>query len=168
MRDQLFLCLVAVWCLASQSASAQVIGEEAELQRLHSKADEAIANGDADGAAMNSGKAALMAAVLAKRQQDPAELRLYQGAEMLFRGQEHAYRALALFQRAGGQPPASSGTCSTMTLAGNAVAQSLSLLRPDAPAPQDLGKAREMERLRTVATDWVKTVEGMRDDFRCP
>lgn len=145
-----------------------MIGEEAELQRLSSRAEEAIANGDADGASMNSGKAALMAGELAKKQPHPSAARLYRGAEALFRGQEHAYRALALFQRAGGQPPASSGTCSTMALAGKAVAQSLGLLKPDARDALDPQQVREMERFRTMATDWVKTVEGMRQDFQCP
>lgn len=155
-------CLL--WPLAAQT---QVLGEEAEMERLQSKAEEAIANGDADGAAMSSGKAALMASQLALRRPGQAIGLLYRGAESLFRAQEHTYRALALFQRAGGQPPASSGVCSTMKLAGAAVEKSLGLLAEASVAETDQGRLSQIRRFHAVATDWVKTIEGMNDDFQC-
>jgi hypothetical protein len=86
------------------------MGDEAELERLRVKAEEAIASDDPEGAAMNMGRAALMAKRLGLLSRDNhASVRLYQGAESLFRSQEHGYRAMALFRRAGGQLPASSG-----------------------------------------------------------
>ncbi|MEK6532380.1 MAG: hypothetical protein AABZ52_00690, partial [Nitrospirota bacterium] len=48
-------------------SDAQVVGDEAELGRLQSKAEDAIGNDDADGAAMMMGRAALLAAQLGKR-----------------------------------------------------------------------------------------------------
>lgn len=155
-------CLV--WPLPAQT---QVLGEEAEMERLQSKAEEAIANGDADGAAMNSGKAALMASQLALRRPGQASGLFYRGAESLFRAQEHTYRALALFQRAGGQLPASSGVCSTMTLAGTAVEKSVGLLTEASAAETDQGRLQQARRLQAIAMDWVKTVEGMNGDFQC-
>lgn len=150
---------------------AQVVGDEAEMQRLQSRAEDAIANGDADGAALHSGKAALMAGQLAKRNQaDPAFARFYRGAEALLRSQEHGYRALALYQRAGGQPPASTGVCGSMSLAGQAINQAMDLLEPDRASSSRLDQGRETESRRLVsqAQAWVKTIEEMEEDFQCP
>jgi hypothetical protein len=144
-----------------------VLGDEAEMERLQVKAEEAIANGDADGAAMNSGKAALMASQLASRQPDQAAGQLYRGAEFLLRAQEHAYRALALFQRAGGQTPASSGVCGSMKLAGLAIEKSAALLAAAASDPTIQGRLPHIQRLQATAADWVKTIEGMKGDFQC-
>jgi hypothetical protein len=146
---------------------AQIVGDEAEMERLQNKAEDAIADGDADGAAANSGKAALMAAQLAGRQTDRARVRFYRGAEALFRSQEHAYRALALFQRAGGQPPASSGVCSTMRLAGQAVQEALLLLAEEASDRPNQHSIRQTQRFRAIAGDWGKTIGGMATDFQC-
>ena len=40
---------------------SQVVGDEAELDRLKTKAEDAMANDDPEAAAMNMGRAALMA-----------------------------------------------------------------------------------------------------------
>lgn len=151
----------AITGIACMSAIAQVIGEEAEMERLQNRAEEAIANGDPDGAAMNMGKAALMASQLAKKQEDQTKVQWYHGAEALFRAQEQAYRALALFQRAGGQPPASSGVCSTMRLAKEYLDKSLSLLVDASPA------SARSQHFQNTASDWMKTLEGMNADFQC-
>ncbi|WP_447977367.1 hypothetical protein [Candidatus Nitrospira bockiana] len=140
---------------------AQIMGEEAELERLQNRAEEAIANGDADGAAMNMGKAALMAAQLAKQQKDVGRSQWYRGAEQLFRAQEQAYRAQALFVRAGGQPPASSGVCGSLSLAKQHLAKAVTLL-----VDADPGEGR-LHNLHDIATDWVKTLDGMNADFQC-
>lgn len=161
---------IALWG-ASLPLFAQVVGEEAEMQRLQNRAEEAMANGDADGAALHSGKAALMAGQLAKRNQgDPAFNRFYRGAEALFRSQEHGYRALALYQRAGGQPPASSGACGTMQLAGQSINQAMDLLELDRSGSSGLDQrhAAESRNLLAQAQGWVKTIEGMEEDFQCP
>ena len=101
--------IVSLACI-TEPARTQTMGDEAELERLRAKAEEAIASDDPEGAAMNMGRAALMAKRLGLLSRDNhASVRLYQGAESLFRSQEHGYRAMALFRRAGGQLPASSG-----------------------------------------------------------
>ena len=84
---------------------AQVMGEKAEMDRLEVKAEEAMANGDPNGAALAIGRGALMASELAKKEGNPPAKLVYEGAEDLFRTQENAYRALALFEQAGGQGP---------------------------------------------------------------
>lgn len=157
----------ALTWMASTVVLAQILGDEAEMDRLQSRAEEAIANGDAEGAAMSSGKAALMAAQLAKRQPNSVASILFQGSEALFRGQEQAYRALALFQRAGGQPPASSGVCGTIQLARQHLNHSVKLLSERAPATTDPNLAQRATRLQAATADWVKTVEGMITDFQC-
>jgi hypothetical protein len=156
-----------LWCINLPGAFAQVIGDQAEMERLRSNAEEAIANGDSDGAAMNSGKAALMAAQLAKRQTEEAIATWYRGAEALFRGQEHAYRALALFQRAGGEPPASTGVCHSIRLAEQDIRNAGRLLAKSSQAPVEATRQDQEESLRTVAEEWEKTIEGMAADFQC-
>jgi hypothetical protein len=151
----------AIACLAGTPAMAQVIGEEAEMERLLNKAEETIANGDADGAAMNMGKAALMAAHLAKQQEISMKAQWFLGAEALFRAQEQAYRAQALFERAGGQVPASSGVCGSMSLARQYLDKSRSLFVDAVPT-----NAR-WQQLGAAASDWVKTIDGMSKDFQC-
>ena len=150
--------LVVVFWYCAGAVFAQVMGEEAEMDRLQTRAEEAMANGDPDGAAMNMGKAALMASQLAKRQASAGPSQWFRGAEAFFRAQEQAYRALALFQRAGGQPPASSGVCGSMRLAKEHLDKSVALL-VDA-APRD-------GRLQSSAAEWMKTLEGMNADFQC-
>lgn len=152
--------MTVMWMLVSV-AFGQVMGEEAELERLQQKADEAIGNDDADGAAMNMGKAALMAGQLASRQKDAGRTQWYRGAESLFRAQEHTYRAQALFIRAGGQLPASSGVCGSMKLAKQALGKAVTLL-----VDADPGDGR-LQNLHTMATEWVKTIDGMTADFQC-
>ncbi len=148
---------------------AQVMGPEAELERLRAKAEEAVGNDDPDGAALNMGRAALMAKQLGKAQKhDPQMVRLYEGAEPLFRSQEHGYRAMALFRRAGGQLPASSGVCGSLALAHGSVQQALSTLKPlseEPVLPTILDRAKQ---LRGVADDWVVVLASMISDYQCP
>jgi hypothetical protein len=153
--------MTVMMVLASGVTNAQVIGDEAEMERLHAKADEAIANGDADGAAMNMGKAALMAAQLAKRQDDKAKAHWYQGVEALFRAQEHAYRAQALFERAGGQVPASTGVCGSIRLAKQHLDKSMTLLLDAGYTPP------RTHNYQAAAFQWVKTLDGLNADFQC-
>lgn len=147
--------------IQAPSGLAQVMGEEAELERLQSKAEEAMTNDDADGASMNIGKAALMAGQLAGRQKDAGRAQWYRGAESLFRAQEHTYRAQALFVRAGGQLPASSGVCGSMKLAKQSLGKAVTLL-----VDADPGDGR-LQNLHTIATEWVKTIDGLTADFQC-
>jgi hypothetical protein len=160
--------LAALLCMVphAQAAWSQTIGEAAELDRLRARAEEAIGNDDPDGAALSMGRAALMAKQLAKsHRDDAAAVRFYQGAEPLFRAQEHGYRAIALFRRAGGQLPASSGVCGSLALAHGSLQQALSLLVPDEQAPGDLQE--RTKKLRESADDWGTVVASMISDYQC-
>ena len=146
---------------------AQITGEAAEMDRLRIKAEEAIGSNDPEGAAMNMGRAALMAKRLGQLdRENAAEVRLYQGAEWLFRSQEHGYRAMALFRRAGGQLPASSGVCGSLALAQGSVQHALSDLAQE-PLPA-VPLAERAKRWRETADDWETVVASMITDYQCP
>jgi hypothetical protein len=150
-----------------EQTMAQVTGDPAEMDRLQVKAEEAIGNDDPEGAAMNMGRAALMAKRLGQLNRDnAAATRLYQGAESLFRSQEHGYRAMALFRRAGGQLPASSGVCGSLALAQGNVSQATSLLGQDENVSGPLGD--RAARLRATADDWVTVIASMVSEYQCP
>jgi len=159
------LCCGAVLTVISL-ALAQVIGNEAELDRLRVKAEEAMANEDPEGAAMNMGRAALMAKVLAKTHQNEASTaRLFQGGELLFRAQEHSYRAMALFRRAGGQLPASSGVCGSLALAQVSLQQAIPLLRHDSSARSP--RAAQAAQFKETAADWETVIDSIIADYQC-
>ncbi|MDP1946156.1 MAG: hypothetical protein Q8L77_01535 [Nitrospirota bacterium] len=146
--------------------AAQVIGNEAEMDRLQGKAEEAMANEDPESAAMNMGRAALMAKVLAKtHQEDVSTVHLFHGAETLFRSQEHSYRAIALFRRAGGQLPASSGVCGSLSLAQQSLQQALTTLNDEKNAAGPV--AMKATQLRETATDWVTVIDSLIADYQC-
>ena len=136
----------------SVSGFAQLIGQEAELDRLEQRAEDSMANGDPDGAAISIGKAALMASVLAQENADQNLKQLYQGAESLFRAQENTYRAPALFDRAGGQLPVSFSICQTLVLGAHQAQTSRELLaRTNSFAA--IAHAQQHERLRVAAEE---------------
>jgi hypothetical protein len=146
---------------------SQVVGDEAEMDRLKVNAEDAIANDDPEGAAMSMGRAALMAKRLAMKHKDATSAaRIYQGAETLFRSQEHAYRAMALFRRAGGQLPASSGVCGSLALAQGNVQQATSTLKHDGSLTGPL--AERAAQLRATADDWGTVIASIISDYQCP
>jgi hypothetical protein len=146
----------------------QVMGDDAELERLRIKAEDAMANDDADGAAMAMGRAALMALHLSKRHADGPRERMFLGAEHLFRSQEHGYRALALFRRAGEQLPASSGVCGSLRLAHTEAEHSLriltALLSTGDNDPKVVGQATDF---RQATETWMTVLGSMHTDFQC-
>jgi hypothetical protein len=151
---------------AAPLVSAQVPGEEAELARLRAKAEDAMANDDPDGAATSTGRAALMASQLAKKQEG-FKRDLYKATESLLRSQEHAYRAMALFRRAGNQLPASSGVCGSLALAQgtlNHADQSLDELPARAPTRPLSDDAKQ---LRESAENWRTVIESIIADYQC-
>jgi hypothetical protein len=159
--------LSIVTCFLLGQGLAQTIGDEAELERLRVKAEEAVGNDDPEGAAMAMGRAALMAKRLGQvNRNDGASARLYQGAESLFRSQEHGYRAMALFRRAGGQLPASSGVCGSLALAQGSIQRALGDLAGAEPPPDALRD--RAKRWRDNADDWVTVVAAMITDYQCP
>jgi hypothetical protein len=154
--------------LMTESSIAQVMGDVAEMDRLRVKAEEAVGSDDPEGAAMNMGRAALMAKRLSLLNKDDAPAaRVYRGAESLFRSQEHGYRAMALFRRAGGQLPASSGVCGSLSLAHQSVQHALSDLSQETPSPA-APLAERAKRLRDSADDWGIVVASMITDYQCP
>lgn len=158
--------LAFAWC-GTGPGWTQSIGDEAELERLRVKAEDAVASDDPEGAAMAMGRAAMMAKRLSLvNRNDGASMRLYQGAEALFRSQEHGYRAMALFRRAGGQLPASSGVCGSLALAQGSVKHAVSDLASGDPLPEPLKE--RAKRWRETADDWVTVVAAMIADYQCP
>lgn len=92
---------------------ARTTDGERELSRLQTQAEDAMAQGDPQGAANSIGRAALLASQLDKQfdsTQPP-----YRIMVDLFRAQEQVYRAIALFQQGGERTPASSGICSLLS-----------------------------------------------------
>lgn len=161
------LAMALIVCVAGNS-QAQVTGEEAELDRLRTKAEEAMGNDDAEGAAMNMGRAALMAAQLAKRQAEPMPRQVFKATEHLYRSQEHGYRAVALFRRAGGELPASAGVCGSLQLARLELEHAHSLLsQPDHGAGTDSAPPR-LKAVQQTTEDWAIVLDSMQAEFRCP
>lgn len=161
------LCLYGGAALLTVNVvAAQVIGNEAELERLRGKAEDAMANEDPEGAAMNMGRAALMANVLAKtHHEDVSAVHLFQGGELLFRAQEHSYRAMALFRRAGNQLPASSGVCGSLALAQHSLRQALAMLNDENSARSP--RAATAAQFRATATDWETVIDSIIADYQC-
>lgn len=146
---------------------AQMKGDDAELGRLRSKAEDAIANDDPDGAAQLMGRAALLAAQVAKRQEGFG-VQVYKGNEALFRSQEHIYRAMALFRRAGGQLPASSGVCGSLALAHTSLGHALDLGPTPSTPPPAARLIEDAKRLRESADNWNTVIESMIAEYQCP
>jgi hypothetical protein len=153
------ICSIGSW----HSAQAQVMGEKAEMGRLQGKAEDAMANDDPDGAAMAMGRAALMAAQLSKKEMGPAA-QVYRAQEALFRSQEHTYRAVALFRRAGGQLPASSGVCGSLSLAQGTLHHAVELV----PAAASQPVASDIARLHEATDNWATVIDALVADYQCP
>lgn len=150
------------------TGQAQVMGEEAELDRLRVKAEDAMGNDDAESAAMSMGRAALMAAQLAKRHTDAGLQHTFKTAEHLYRSQEHGYRAIALFRRAGGELPASAGVCGSLQLARLELQHAQEGLNQPGQAPATKSDAARLGTVRQTTDDWATLLESMQGDFRCP
>lgn len=140
---------------------AQLTGDHAELWRLRDKAEEAMAMGDPQTAALNSGKAALMAAFLGKQETHPTRIAHFHSFEALQRAQENVYRAIALFQQSGDQIPASSGVCQTISLAASHQKKA-EVSIPPSPTEDPL-----FQNLPNELLDWKETIEELRAEFGC-
>ena len=147
-------------------AEAQLMGERAEMDRLEVKAEEAIGNGDPNGATLAIGRAALMASVLAKRESHPQTKLIYGGAEALFRAQENAYRALALYEQAGGQRPAPSGVCQLLSLAEKYGVSATKKLVQATPLSEK--SSLDLHHHLTEKTqEWAQIIQDSQADFSC-
>jgi hypothetical protein len=145
-----------------------MMGEEAELDRLRTKAEEAMAHEDAEGAAMSMGRAALMAAQLAKRQLNPALKQTFNAAEHLYRSQEHGYRAIALFRRAGGELPASAGVCSSLQLGQLELTHAQAAIEQHEPTVSNEVSRLRVQTVQQATEDWAIVLSSMRAEFHCP
>lgn len=158
-----FIVLVLAY---AERSSTQMVGELGEMDRLEQQAEDAIANGDPEGAALSIGKAALMAKILAQKEERQQPRSLYQAAETLLRGQEQGYRAFALFERAGGQPPASKGVCQYLAQADEKVKQSQKELRA---LPDFTNESLRDRRRRYIGKtqEWERLLQGLEQDLSC-
>ncbi|WP_447971673.1 hypothetical protein [Nitrospira sp. M1] len=161
----LFFILSVVLGFSTQ-AFAQLVGEQAELERLENQANDVMAGGDPHGAALSIGKAAMMAAILAKKDFDLPRKTVYSGIEALFRTQENGYRAIALFEQAGGQPPAPTGACQLLALASqyNATAQNIfSSLDVSMPSESTSLSQQYLPHVQ----EWTEIIQELQTDFSC-
>jgi hypothetical protein len=167
IRQTWILCFhLALSITLGESGFTQVVGEIGEMDRLEQQADDAIANEDPEGAALSIGKAALMAGLIGRKEETPHARLLYQAAETLFRGQEQGYRAIALFERAGGQPPASKGVCQFLSHAAEMVKES----GKDLKALEDFNKESLKERRQrhiAKSKEWGDLLQGLQQDLSC-
>lgn len=159
----LSLALTMIW---GGGGFAQVIGELGEMDRLEQRAEDAIANGDPEGAALSIGKAALMAALIAKKQENENTRLMYQAVETLFRGQEQGYRALALFERAGGQSPASKGVCQFLSHSAEMVNQAQNTLKALGDF-KNISLRERQQRHIAMTQEWEDLLQGLQKDFSC-
>ncbi len=160
-----FLLLTSAIWGGEEIALTQVLGELGEMDRLEQRAGEAIANGDPEGAALSIGKAALMAGLLAQKEEKDNVRNLYETTETLFRGQETGFRALALFERAGGQPPASPGICQFLSQAlkmVNTSEHNYAILH----ANDESLKSRQQQYLAR-SREWSGVFKGLSNDLGC-
>jgi hypothetical protein len=158
---------IGLFCVGDTTGAAgQVMGEKAEMDRLEVKAEEAMANGDPNGATLAIGRAALMASMLAKKESNPKTKLVYASAEDLFRTQENAYRSLALFEQAGGQPPAPSGVCQLLSLAEQHSKSATRKLSQAAPGSDE--DSRDLyDGLSEKIQEWPQIVNDLQMDFSC-
>ncbi|MGA6826232.1 hypothetical protein ACO9S2_01340 [Nitrospira sp. NS4] len=161
------LCLTASCAILFDNVPAQVMGDEAELTRLRNKAEDAMAADDPDGAAMMMGRAALLSAQMAKKREGISGV-VSRRMESLFRSQEHTYRAMSLFRRAGNQLPASSGVCGSLSLALTSLRQAAEPIG-DLPSPPPTPRLPEdVAQLTETVETWMTVVASMIAEYQCP
>lgn len=160
-KSMFFLALMFYAQSISQPSYAQETGDQAELMRLRDTAEEAMSIGDPHGAALNAGKAALMAALLAKQEAQPDSQTNFKCLEALLRAQENVYRAIALFRQSGEQTPASAGVCQTMALASTHGERAKKLL-PNTPSEHPL-----FQNLPIAMKEWKEMIEELHREFGC-
>ena len=153
----LLLCLPQFLPLAS----AQTSKDQVELMHLRDKAEEAMSVGDPQTAATNSGKAALLASLMAKEETRPAFRSQLESLEAMFRTQEQIYRAIALFQQSGEHVPASSGVCKSITQASSHQRQAKKLLTTNPPTDP------MFESLPTDLQEWKEIIDELQTEFGC-
>lgn len=162
----LFLSSSLFILISMTESESQLMGEKAEMDRLEVNAEEAMANGDPNGATLAIGRAALMASILAQKESHPQTQLVYLSAESLFRAQENTYRAFALFEQAGGQLQAPSGVCQLLSLAKKQGINAANKL-DQASAGSNMDFCNLCDRFLKKTQEWIKIVNELRVDFSC-
>jgi hypothetical protein len=77
---------------------------------------------------------------------------------------------MALFRRAGGQLPASSGVCGSLALAQTSLGHALDLGATPSPStsPPDSRLTEDAKRLRESADNWNTVIDSMIAEYQCP
>ena len=132
---------------------------ERELSRLQAKAEDAMAQGDPQGAANGIGRAALLASQLDK--QSDATQPPYRIMVDLFRTQEQVYRAMALFQQSGERTPVSSGICSLLSQGRQHASRAL-----ENHSVTTAGQA-VYDHLHQQTTEWLEIVQELQEEWDC-
>ena len=138
---------------------ARTTDREKELSRLQAKAEDAMAQGDPQGAANNIGRAALLASQLDK--QSDATRPSYRLMVDLFRTQEQVYRAMALFQQSGERTPVSSGICSLLSLGKQHATRAL-----ENHSANTTDQAVS-DQLHQQTTEWLEIVQELQQEWAC-
>ncbi len=159
--------VIVFWgMLTPVTAWGQGVGGQAEMDRLEEQAQNLAAQNDPEGAALAIGKAAMMADLLTKDTKEPQTKNFYQAAAYHYRGQEFGLRALALFNRAGGQAPAAPGVCQYLVQGHNKLEQARMLLEEKASIPHEEGQIRQHMLLQNNE-EWKGLFHDLHDDFAC-
>ena len=132
---------------------------EKELSRLQAQAEDAMAQGDPQGAANRIGRAALLASQLDK--QSDATRPPYRIMVDLFRTQEQVYRAMALFQQSGERTPVSSGICSLLSLGKQ---HAIRALENNSLTTEN---SAIHESLQQQIMEWLEIVQEFQQDWDC-
>lgn len=151
--------LVLIVCVLSVAAPAT--NAERELSRLQAQAEDAMAQGDPQGAAISIGRAALLASQLDKQQDPQTDHPSYRLMVDLFRTQEQVYRAIALFQQSGELTPVSSGICSLLSLG-----RQHAIRAAENNSITAGGQALDAP-LHQQATEWLEIVQELQQDWDC-
>lgn len=168
-RATLSLCILFIALLEifnHASSSAQRTGEYAEMDRLEQQADELAAQSDSEGAALAIGKAAMMADLLTNESQNSLAGEIFQAAGHLYRAQELGFRALALYERTGGTPPAPDGVCHYLFQGHQKLADSRNLLEHTPSVIPEGIKVRRYHLLQKNE-EWGNLLLGLHKDFVC-
>ncbi len=161
MRNVRFLPMFALSFLFMASGWTHALGEQPDLKRLRLQAEEAMAFGDPDGAALNIGKAAMMASILAKQENHRQKSTPYRALSLFFRSQENTYRAMAMFERAGNHVPPPSSVCSSLALGAHQAQRAHEHLRNTHQTSQPV------QSVGTQITGWLHTIQEIQEDFHC-
>ena len=84
------------------------------------------------------------------------------------RSQEHGYRAVALFRRAGGELPASAGVCGSLQLAELELHHAQTTLDQSNQAEKTDSLSPRLKALHQTTDDWTIVLGSMQAEFHCP